>query len=263
MKTPSSPVLRLVALALTIFLPVTFLRAEVNELRVTARPTVEYAGRKPPSDAELQQARVHQRIYVLAHLEEVKSFEKLVKPVNEPALAAQLRKALSANGYIEAAAHGPKPEIVLSVYYGRGWPPNIYLGAAQLIPNKLDGPDTYNLDVPTAKDVATSSGPGHDEKAARASYEKLMILVLAVKYPSHPLKPGQNPERLWKTLIYVDDPDHRDLNAVMPEMLATGGAFFGQHIDQMEAETWKPLPEGRVILGEIKTLDDVPAPTKK
>lgn len=261
MKTLASYSLRPLALAATLSLAPVSARAEVNELRVSVRPTVEFKGTKAPTNAELQQAKAHQRIYVIAHMEGVKGFEKLVRPVNEPALAAELRKTLAANGYIEAAAHGPKPEIVLSVYYGRGWPPNIYLGAAQEVGN-FDGPETFYRDVPNYKDGPNSSGPGHEEKAQRASYEKLMILITAVKYPAKPLQPSEQLQRLWKTLMMVDDPDHRDLNGVMKEMLAAGGAFFGQ-TSETEAEVWKPLPEGRVTLGETKVLDnEKPAPKK-
>lgn len=262
MKTLAPCSLRLLALAAPLFLAAVSARAEVNELRVSVRPSVEYKGIKAPTNTELQAAKAHQRIYVIAHMEEVKGFEKLVRPVDEPALAAELRKTLAANGYVEAAAHGPKPEIVLSVYYGRGWPKNIYLGDAQEIANGVDGPPAYNLDVPNYKDGPNSSGPGHEEKAQRAGYEKLMILITAVKYPSKPLQPGEQLQRLWKTLMIVDDPDHRDLNGVMKEMLAAGGAFFGQQ-SETEAEVWKPLPEGRVILGETKVLEEAPAPAKK
>lgn len=249
---------RFIALLAALALPLLPARAEVDELRVGVRSSVDYAGMKKPTDEQLQQAKAHQRIYVIAQVRQIEALakpDKLVKPVNELALANELRKTLAHNGYTEAATGGPKPEIVLMVDYGRGWLPNIYLGeSVQTAP--IDGISTYN---PSFKQLMDQKTPGYEEKIQRANYEKLVIVVTAYKYPSGP---KEKPQRLWKTIMHVDDPDHRDLNTMMPEMFAAGGAFFGQ-LNEKEAEVWKPLPEGHVTLGETKVLEEVkPAPKK-
>lgn len=254
--------LRLAALATVWFLPVFVARAEVTELRVGVRASVDYKGMKKPTDEQLRQAKEHQRVYVIAQVRLVEAPgkpDKLVKPVNELALANELRATLARNSYTEATAGGPKPEIVLFVDYGRGWLPNVYLGEATET-GSIDGASTF---VPSFKQLMDQKTPGYEEKIQRAGYEKLVIVVTAFKYPSGP---KEKPQRLWKTIMHVDDPDHRDLNVMMKEMFNAGGAFFGQ-LNDKEAEVWKPLPEGNVIIGETKVLEDAkpeskPAPKK-
>lgn len=264
MHTPTLPLrfaaraLRLVALGALFSWPTYLVRAEVTELRVGVRASVDYTGMKKPTDEQLQQAKTHQRVYVIAQVKEMEApgkSDKLVKPVNQLALANELRKTLAKNGYVEASAQGPKPEIVLLVDYGRGWLPNIYLGEATQT-DSIAGISTY---VPSFKQLMDQKTPGYEEKIQRAGYEKLVIVVTAFKYPSGP---KEKPQRLWKTIMHVDDPDHRDLNVMMTEMFNAGGAFFGQ-LNEKEAEVWKPLPEGRVILGETKVIEDAkPSPKK-
>ncbi|MBS0632724.1 MAG: hypothetical protein JSS11_12485 [Verrucomicrobia bacterium] len=240
--------------------------AEVNELRVGVRSTLESKSMKKPTEQELQEAKAHQSVYIIAKVEEMKmpdKVTKLVKPVNEVALVNELRKALKAHGYQEAVVGGPAPEIVLLAYYGRGLLPNAYMGdAAQTAASGGnggggEGVDTY---VPSWSQLMNQRTPGYEEKLQRANYEKLVVIIAAVKYPS---KKGERPQRLWKTIMSVDDPDHRDLNNVLAEMLAAGAGYFGRPNDGPEAEVWKPLPEGHVIIGETKVLEDSKTPAKK
>jgi hypothetical protein len=52
------------------------------------------------------------------------------------------------------------------------------------------------------------------------------------------------------TTIYVDDPDHRDLNVIAEKMLATGAPYFDRHIDrEKEVVINTALPEGHVKVG--------------
>lgn len=263
MKTLVYYSLRLLALAVTLSLAPVSARAEVSELRVGVRASVDYPGMKKPTEEQLQQAKAHQSIYVISQVRLVDPIHKpdhLVKPVNEAALAHELRQTLAAHGYVEASAHGPKPEIVLMVDYGRGWLKNVYLGKASQSAG-VEGSATY---LPTYsvsfEQLLDQKTPGYEEKLQRADEEKLVIVVTAFKYPS---SPKEKPQRLWKTTMHVDDPEHRDLNVMMKEMFAAGGAYFGRLNEGKEAEVWKPLPEGHVTLGETKVLEEVkPAPKK-
>lgn len=236
--------------------------AQVTELRVGVRASVDYEGVKKPSAEQLRQAKEHQRVYAIVQLRKVDPIhktEQLVKPVNQLALANELRKTLAANGYVEATNTGPKPEIALFVDYGRGWLNNVYLGNASQMAG-ITGSNTY---LPTFsvsfQQLLDQRTPGYEEKLQRAENEKLVIVVTAFKYPE---SPKEKPHRLWKTTMHVDDPEHRDLNVMMKEMFAAGGAFFGQLSNGKEAEIWKPLPDGNIIIGETKVLDDAKSEPK-
>lgn len=264
MRSLCSHSLRFAALVAAISLAPVFARAEIDQLRVGVRASVDYKGMKKPTDEQLRQAKEHQRVYAIVQLRKVDPIHKpdqLVKPVDQLALANELRKTLAANGYVEASNQGPKPEIALFVDYGRGWLTNVYLAKASQGAG-IEGTPTY---LPTFsvsfEQLMDQRTPGYEEKLQRAENEKLVIVVTAFKYPSDP---KEKPQRLWKTIMHVDDPEHRDLNVMMKEMFAAGGAFFGQLSGDREAEVWKPLPDGRVILGETKVLEEVkPAPAKK
>lgn len=242
-----------------VLFPAAHVHAEVNELRVSIRSDVEHKGMKKPTEEELQQAKAHQSVYVIAQVKEIKMPDKLVRPVNEAALVSELRKTLRQRGYQEAVVGGPAPEIVLLAYYGRGLLPNVYLAdSAQT--GAMDNQDSVDTFVPSWTQLMNQRTPGYEEKIQRANFEKLLIIIAAVKYPS---KQGERPQRLWKTIMSVDDPDHRDLNNVLGEMLAAGGGYFGRPNEGPEADVWKPLPEGKVILGETKVIEDTKTPAKK
>ena len=59
---------------------------------------------------------------------------------------------------------------------------------------------------------------------------------------------------LWKTVMCVDDPDHRDLNTIAAEMLEAGAPYFDKVIRDPEATIFKPLPDGRVNVGTPEVL---------
>ena len=88
---------------------------------------------------------------------------------------------------------------------------------------------------------------GYEAKLQKAGYEKLFIRITAWEYPNGA---KYRPHMLWKTIMVVDDPDHRDLNMVAAAMLAAGGPFFDKVSREHEVEVHKPLPDGRVKVGE-------------
>jgi hypothetical protein len=89
----------------------------------------------------------------------------------------------------------------------------------------------------------------------RAEFEKLCIRVTAWKYPTDP---KATPHQLWNTTMIVDDPDHRDLNAVAAKMLEVGAPYFDKDIKEEEIDVYKPLPEGQVNVGTPQEIE----PTK-
>ena len=89
---------------------------------------------------------------------------------------------------------------------------------------------------------------GYEAKLQKAGYEKLFIRITAWQYPE---SPKSKAKMLWKTIMVVDDPDHRDLNAVAAAMLAAGGPYFDKVPQEREVEVHKPLPTTQVNVGTI------------
>ena len=56
------------------------------------------------------------------------------------------------------------------------------------------------------------------------------------------------------TIMVVDDPDHRDLNAVAAKMLEAGAPYFGKKIKDPEVEVHQPLPEVQINVGAPKVI---------
>jgi hypothetical protein len=190
----------------------------------------------------------HGKIYALAAINEVPSAEKLVKPVRKARLVELLRAELAARGFTEITA-GQRPEVVLTVLYGRGWLRNPYLKGAML--------DEVTDSVPTSTIVLPSQALrqrefGYESKVQDAQQEKLFIRVTAWKYPE---TPEEKPANLWKTTMVVDDPANRDMNGVLREMLTAGGAYFDRQMDTEEIRINSETPEGRVILAPMKILE--------
>lgn len=190
----------------------------------------------------------HGKIYALAAINEVPSAEKLVKPVRKARLVELLRAELAARGFTEITA-GQRPDVVLTVLYGRGWLRNPYLKGAML--------DEVSDSVPTSTILLPDQALrqrefGFESKVQDAQQEKLFIRVTAWKYPE---TPQEKPADLWKTTMVVDDPANRDMNLVLREMLAAGGAYFDRQIDAEEIRINSGTPEGRVILGPMKIIE--------
>ena len=261
-------------------------RAQDSQLEIDVRTgvvdkSIMWDGRAPAPGAG-----GHSKIYGILSVQEVKSVMKLVKPVDEKAIMELLGRELERNGF-QRYAPGTKPDIVITVSYGRAELANPYIkgvgeqggngtvgaatagGNANSAGNALSG-NTGGQSGPGSNDSGATSvtitggfatqlmdekTPGFEAKLQKAAGEKLYIRVVAWSYPD-----GPDAEMLWKTTMVVDDPDHRDLNTIAAKMLEAGAPFFDKEIKDREAEIYKPLPDGRVIVG---TPEVVPAGAKK
>ncbi len=208
----------------------------------------------------LENAPEHGKIYAIIMIQPTKSKEKLVRPVNAAVIRDELVRQLEAHDYHHVQPN-QKPEILISVIYGRSWLPNPYY------PDKIDVDNMGPQDEPFVGDpsdpnaigpagivvdnpnlAARISLPSVKYKVTKATYEKLFILIRAFKYPP-PADPKQKPEVLWVTTMLVDDPDHRDLNVIAKQMLDAGAPYFDREIKDEEVDVMTKLPEGHVKVG--------------
>lgn len=226
------------------------------ELGVRSGIDVAEKARRDKDPAYAQQA--HLRRYLLASIKEVKTDEKLVKPVNARAMAAELNKQLQAQGF-RPVGPGEKPEIIITVLYARGMILNPYIDPDRLpigdYRRGVRGP--ANLSNTTPLGIVThDSFVGLEAKTQSLNYEKLAIRVSAMKFPP-PADPKVPPQILWQTVMYTDDPDHRDLNLVMPTLFAIGAPYFDKHIDrEKEKQLYQPPPEGKVNVGTPEVVPE-------
>ena len=114
---------------------------------------------------------------------------------------------------------------------------------------------SVTLGVDALKQIMREKTAFVEQKIQKASYEKLFIEVKAWKYPS---SPQEKPRVMWVAMMNVDDPDHRDLNAVFKDMLAAGAQYFDKSMDEPEVSVFKQLPEGTVKVGTPTVIE----PTK-
>jgi len=204
---------------------------------------------------------VHGKIYGMLPPQLVTSDSKLVIPADGNLIAALVARELDNNGF-QRVAKGQRPQIIISMHYGRGWLRNPYLAGA--------GPETPGgfsavggIDAPTVsitgmgEQLFKEMGTGFEQKLQKAQFEKLFIRVTAWEYPTDP---KSKPRMLWHTMVLVDDPDHRDLNRVAAEMLANAGHYFDKEIKEEEVDIYKPVPEGRVYVGKPEVVETPPAP---
>lgn len=190
----------------------------------------------------------HGKVYAIAAIKEAPAAEPMVKPLDEARLLELLRAQLNAHGFTEVTA-GQKPEIVLTILYGRGWLRNPYLKG--LILDEVSG-DIPSLSIVTPDQLIRARSPGYESKLQAAQNEKLFIRVSAWKYPE---TKEEKPVNFWKTTMVIDDPDHRDLNTVTRELLAAGVRYFDRQIDEPEVRINSATKEGRVILAPLKVLE--------
>ena len=204
----------------------------------------------------------HGKTFGILAIDEVKSAQRLVKPVNQQNILSQLYEQLLANGFTEFVK-GTKPDILLVVSYGRGEVQNPYLheqgevgGSNVPSPPNPDGSSPGgDTDAPSVTLTgATAIGqtvfdhktPGYEAKLQKAAFEKLFIRITAFAYPTNP---KAKPKMLWKTIIVADDPDHRDLNAIAAEMLKAGAPYFDRDLKKPEIEFYRGVPQGQVHVG--------------
>lgn len=263
MKTPSFACLRPglpVLLAIAALLPGAA-RAAEGPFQINVRPHVERAFKGLGMEPLVE----HGKIYAIASMDLIDNpVNKLVRPVNEFALLKNLHRVLAKHGFTEAAP-GTKPQIILTVLYGRGWLKNPYLDDDYIeqggaIDNGGGGAPTVTI-VGVPKNIIRHKEPGYEEKLQRANGEKLIINVTAWEYrePNPNAKKREKPKQVWYTIINTDDAD-QDLNALMERMLEAGAGYFDHEIDKEEVSVSTTVKEGRV---EIGTPIIVQPPTKQ
>lgn len=190
----------------------------------------------------------HGKLYLLAAVTEVPSARKMIKPVDQAALAARLRQELSHHGFREITPQ-EIPETVLTVTYGRGYLRNPHLADAML--------DEETTGVPTATITSPKQAMRMREfdaegKLQKAQWEKLFVAVTAWQYPA---RPGDKPNQLWRTVMVTDNPDGRDLNLALPAMFAAGAAWFDRDTKEGEVTVKSTMPAGTVKLGPLEVIE--------
>ena len=275
MQSTPHPYRALLALALGVALLSTSLSAQdANGLKVGVMTRLDR--QKAIWDGvhshKIENPPEHGKIYAILAIQPVDSLRKLVKPVKAADIRDELVKQLDKYGYHHVAP-GQKPEILLSVKYGRSWMPTPYANvidvdsmAPQFLKPGLpvsstdpDDPPNYTPDTPAL--AAEISLPRNSHRASELSYEKLFIQVKAYKYPPPP-DPKKKPEALWTAMMYVDDSAHLDLIVVIKQMLEAGAPYFDKEIKDYEATVWKPLPEGHVNVGAPEVVEPAKPITK-
>ena len=261
-------------------------RAQEQQLEVDVRPTVVDKQAIYAHTTKSPDEGGHSRIYGILSVDEIKSETQLYLPVNEDLITELLTAEMNKNGF-QLYAPGTKPDIVLTVSYGRGELANPYIrgggeqggnattGAATAGANSANASSALSGNAPGGGVGSNDSGatsvtitgafanqlidektPGFEAKLQKADGEKLFIRDTAWEYPA---KAKAKSRMLWKTIMVVDDPDHRDLNAVAQKMFEAGVPFFDRQIQDREATIYKPLPDGHVNVG---TPEVVPTKTK-
>jgi hypothetical protein len=227
-------------------------RAQVNEVQFGVRSEVKD---KSFDVSMMKEADRHGKTYGILAVQLISSDLKLVKPVDARGLMGLVCHELDSHGFTQVAKGG-KPDILITVQYGRAWLRNPYYGDTQVtyIPGGPDGGAgaTRNLTMADAKTFARLKEPGIEAKAQVAELEKLCIKLTAWEYLTDPKAKSH---QVWNTTMIVDDPDHRDLNAIAAEMLATGSPYFGKQIKEEQLDINKPLPNGHVNVGTPEVVD--------
>ncbi len=191
----------------------------------------------------------HSKTFAILAVDEVKSEQRLVKPVDQQELFRLLFLQLEKNGF-HKYAKGTKPDILLTLSYGRGEMKNPYLrnvDTGSLLPTISGGPVAV-ITGAFATQLIDEKSPGFEANLQKAGFEKLFLRVTAWEYPKDP---KTKPRMLWKTIIVADDPDHRDLNAIAAQMLEAGAPYFDKDLkdDKREINLYKPMPDGHVNVG--------------
>ena len=224
------------------------LTAQVTELNVGVRSNAEGWPDVTKANAATRAEKTRSQTYAILSVSqaEAENGDKLVKPVDAMVVAQELDRQLLLQGFVKTAPK-TKPEVLITGEYGRGFLANPYQTAFRN-PGDIEvgGMQTVNISGADLGQLMRQKENGYEAKLQKAGYEKLYIRVRAWKYPT---KPKQAPDPLWTTVMVVDDPDHRDLNVVFKDMLASGAAYFGRVTDKPEVDVFKPLPGGRVDVG--------------
>ncbi len=241
------------ALAICLFGPLIALTQSRGQgLDVSVRSGIDRAEQakreKDPAYAHDNSKR--KRLYFLAHIQEEKNGRNLMHPVNANVLARQLNEVLASQGF-HAVASGQTPDIVITVKYGRGVPPNVLSGFREPGRPVMSDSGTNGF-IPNQKKFV-----GREERIQRVrNQEKLIIEVRAWEYPP-PRDPKEKEKLMWLTTAYIDDPDHRDLNEISAQMLSQAAPYFDHHIDrESEIQIHNLPPEGHVKVGSPEVVPD-------
>jgi hypothetical protein len=191
--------------------------------------------------------KAHGKLYYLAQVMEVAGFEPLVRSVNTAALSAQLHAELAKRGFRAIGAQ-EKPDVILTVGFGRGYLRNPYTEDAMV--DELT-PGTPTATITSPSQIMRQRSFDGEGRLQKAQEEKLYITVSAWQYPE---RKGEKPNLLWRTVAVTDNPDTRDLNAAMPAMLAAGADYFDQTIKDGEVTINTTMPRGNVTLGPLEVL---------
>lgn len=193
----------------------------------------------------------HGKVYGIASISETPSQDKLARPVDVARLARQLRTELKTRGFVEITA-GQKPDVVLTVLYGRGFLRNPYTDGMMLA-ETADGVQTATITMPDQ--VFRQLEASFESKLQAAQAEKLFIRVTAWKFPE---APKEKPAQLWQTTMLVDDPANRDLNELSKEMLAAGADYFDRTMKREQVTVNPAERKGQVKLGPLEIIETVP-----
>lgn len=223
-----------------------------DQLDVGVRSTVVD---KPFGQSALPDAGRHGKAYGILTVQLIPEEAKIVKPVDALKLKDIVCHELDTHGFHQVAK-GLKPEILITVQYGRAWLWNPYMGGAQTTHTGMSGaggtsPDggemaIQNLSMGDAKQIMRLHESGVEAKSQKAEAEKLCIKLTAWQFTTDRTAKAK---QLWTTTMIVDDPDHWDLNAIAAEMLAAGAPYFDRKTKEEEVDVYKPLPDGRVNVG--------------
>jgi hypothetical protein len=245
-----SQLLQLVVLAAGLLLIPNALRAQVNQLEIDVRAKI---ADKPFGKSNLKEAPEHGKVYAILAVQLISNEQKMVRPVDANMLKGLVRHELDTHGFRQVVK-GQNPEILITVQYGRAWLWNPYYGDEQVM--YISDPPQRHISL--ASHVSPrQTVTGFEGKAQSAEREKLCIKLTAWHYTTDPKAKAK---QLWSTTIVVDDPDHRDLNAIAEEMLKAGAPYFDKEIKEEEVAVYKRLPDGHVKVGTPEVVD--PSKTK-
>ena len=263
MNHPLIPVGRALSAVIVLALSFAVTRAaQENSLAIGVRSAVDGAAKKTsvPKD-EAATAAGHGMKFGIFPAAEVPSGEKLVRPLDADTingLYGVLQERLTARGFVGVQGK-EKPDIVITVHYGRGFLPNPYREAkSQTATNALGSDPSAGLSgarMPTFLRI----DPGRETKLQAANQEKLFFTIAAWEAGS--MQRGKKPQRLWSTTINVDDPNHRDLGQIYPQMIIAGADYFNRTIDKEEVELTATVRDGRVVVGTPEVVPE-PKPAK-
>src|ERR1019366_2827997 len=102
-------------------------------LAVESEPPLSIGVQSAVTHLDAPQSRPGGRLYAILAVQQFKSEVRLVKPVDEMRLTRHLVAALDSRSF-HLADDQQKPEILLTVQYGRGWQKNPYLSNIGKLP---------------------------------------------------------------------------------------------------------------------------------